>query len=411
MEKWDRETQVIHEGEDVIPEGAHTFPIFLTGTFCFPNLKEAVEKFSKKESGFIYTRIDNPNFRVLEKKIAALEKGEDALVFSSGMSTITTTLLHLTGKDGLVIATQTLYGCTDELFSKFLPQLGIKVKFVDTRYPESVEKAIEIGVRQKAKKIVVFLETPANPTLVLADINEISKIVKEKRDKYQIEINLVVDNSFASPFNQRPLELGADLVLHSVTKYLSGHGDIILGAAVGNKDFIRESEHSLFHRRGIMGTNPSPFDCWLANRGLKTFCLRMEKHNSNGLRLSQFLENHPAVKRVYYPGLESHPQHTLAKKQMSPGFSGMIAFELRGNQENVRKFLENLIQNSFIALAVSLGYTETLIQCPALMTHALIPRKKRLGKGITDNLIRLSVGIENYEDLEEAFKKSLNSLK
>lgn len=411
MKNWKPGTRVIHEGGENSPEGAHTFPIFQTGTFCFKNLKEAVEKFSGQVPGFIYTRIDNPNFRQLEKRVASLENGEDALVFSSGMSAITGTCLNLVGENGLLIATQTLYGCTDELFSNILPKLGIGVKLIDTRDPNNVERAIQQGLNQKIKKILIFLETPANPTLVLADIKGISQIVKETRKKHAVEINLVVDNSFASPFNQRPLELGADLVIHSVTKYLNGHGDIVQGIVVGSKDFIRKKEYSLMHWRGIMGTNPSPFDCWLANRGLKTFHLRMEKHNSNATKLARFLENHPAVKRVYYPGLESHPQHELAKKQMNPGFSGMISFELKGGQEKTKKFLENLTQNSFIALAVSLGYTETLIECPALMTHALIPGKERLKKGITDNLIRLSVGIEDYEDLEESFKKALDSLK
>lgn len=389
------------------PEGAHTTPIFQTGTFQFESLKEAAEKFEGKRPGFIYTRFDNPNFRTVEEIIASLEGGEDALMFSSGMSAILAVALNLTQKGGLLIHGQTLYGCTDELFTNILPSFGIKTDFVDTRFPERVKGAIELGILQDFKRILVFLETPANPTLILADIAKIAKIIAEINKKCETKIMLAVDNSFASPFNQRPLELGADLVIHSVTKYLNGHGDIIQGAVAGTRNLLREKRQSLFHWRAIMGLNPSPFDCWLAERGLKTFGLRIERHNSNAMELAEFLENHPMVKKVVYPGLKSHPQYELAKKQMSPGFGGMISFELKGGKRNIRKFLNNID----ISLAVSLGYDDTLIQSPALMTHSLIPRDERLKKGITDSLIRLSVGIEKYEKLEKLFKKSLDLLK
>jgi cystathionine beta-lyase/cystathionine gamma-synthase len=320
------------------------------------------------------------------------------MVFSSGMATIDAVIQALVRSKEHIICTQTLYGCTDDLFSKKLPQFGIEFSFVDTRNLQNVKKAFKKNTK------IVFLETPANPTLDLADIKAISEIAHKKN------VLVIVDNSFASPFNQRPLEIGADFVIQSVTKYLSGHGDLIMGAVAGNKKLI----NAIADWRSIRGAIPSPQDCFLAARGLKTFALRMEKHNSNALKLAGFLESHPAVARVFYPGIESHPQHGLAKTQMltekgEPGFGGMIVFELGGSIKSTERFLEYLAKKTFVALAVSLGYTETLIQHPASMTHALLLRKERLKKGITDNMLRISVGIEDYEDIENAFKKALDS--
>lgn len=405
MKKWKMGTRAIYIGEEEFnPEGAHTFPIYQTGTFVFKSLKEAARAFREELPGFVYARIDNPNFRVVEEKIASLEKGEDALVFPSGMAAINLIIQYLAQAGGHVISTEVLYGCTDELFSNILPQLGISISLVDTRDPENIKKAIKENTK------VIFLETPANPTLVLADIKAISEIAHQKG------IFVVVDNSFATPYNQRPIELGADFVVHSITKYLNGHGDVIMGGVAGRKALIRERKESLFHWRGIIGSTPSPHDCALVTRGLKTFALRMERHNSNALKLARFLENHPAVAKVYYPGLESFPQHELAKRQMlkasgEPGYGGMISFELKGGLKTTRRFFKHLIKESFITLAVSLGYIETLIQSPALMTHALVPKNTRLKKGITDSLIRLSVGIEDYEDIERAFGQALDKIK
>lgn len=400
MREWGAGTKAIHSGKKFHPEGAHTTPIFQTGTFIFKNLQEAIEAFNGKKKCFSYTRVGqgNPNFVEVETTVASLEGSEDALVFSSGMAAINTTIQNIAANGEHVICTQTLYGCSDVLFSKILPQFGMDLSFVDTRYPENVEKAIE------SHTAAIFLETPTNPTLDLSDIEAISKIAK------QHGLLLIVDNSFASPYNQRPIKLGADIVIQSTTKYLNGHGDIISGMVAGTKHFLRERDNSLEEWRGIMGPIPSPSDCRLLARGLETFELRAREHNSNALKLAQFLEQHPAVKKVIYPGLESHPQHELAKKQMNPGFSGVISFELNGGRRKTKEFLEKLAKNSFIALAVSLGYTQTLIECPALMTHASIPRSERIEKGITDNLIRLSVGIENYEDIEESFTEALKDL-
>lgn len=397
-------TRIIHMGEGKNPYGAHSTPIFQTGTFVFNNLSEAAKAF-KGEGGYSYTRLDNPNFRVVEQKIADLEGGEDALVFSSGMSAIDTTIQYLLRKGGHVICTRTLYGCTEELFVNLLPDPIRKFSFIDTCQPENVRKAIQEAIKRDVKTIVVFLETPANPTLDLADIKAISDIAHGFRASNR-EVYVVADNSFATPFNQKPIKLGADIVIQSVTKYLNGHGDLIMGATVGKSALIREGKDSLSHWRAIKGPVPGPHDCALASRGLKTFTLRMQKHNENGYLMAKFLEDRGL--RVIYPGLKSHLQYEIAKKQMSPGFSGMVSFELKGGLGAARKFLDH-ISKEFVSLAVSLGYIETLAQSPALMTHALIPRKKRLEKGITDGLIRISFGLEDYEDLKECFTKALKA--
>lgn len=394
-------TRAMHAGIRFHPEGAHTPPIFQTGTFIFESLKEAIKVFKGKKKGFAYTRVGwgNPNFLMVEEAIASLEGAQDALVFSSGMAAINTTIQNIAAGGGHIICGRTLYGGTEALFSKILPQLGLEFSFVDTRYPENVKKAIKKNTK------AVFLEPIANPTLDISDIKAISEIA------HQEGILLIADTSLSSPYNLKPLDFGADIVIESTTKYLNGHGDILSGSVAGTKHFLRERNHSLEEWRGTQGPIASPFDCWLLLRGLLTFGQRMETHNNNALRLAQFLEHHPAIKKVIYPGLESHPQHELAKRQTIGGFGGMVSFELNGGRKITRKFLETLIKNSFVALAVSLGYTETLIECPALMTHASIPREERISKGITDNLIRLSVGIEDYEDIEESFKKALKSIR
>jgi methionine-gamma-lyase len=397
-------TRAIHVGESRHSEGAHIAPIYQTGTFGLENLEEIGKAFEDISKSFLYTRFDNPNFRQIEKKIASLEQGEDCLVFSSGMAAINTTIQYLARKGGHIICTQTLYGGTDDLFTNILPQLGIKFSFVDTRDPENVRKAVKENTK------VIFLETPANPTLALADIKAISEIARKKN------ILVVADNSFASPYNQRPLTLGADLVIHSVTKYLNGHGDLIMGAVVGNKSLLREGADCLFHWRAITGPVSGPQDCFLAERGLKTFEVRMERHNSNASRFANFLENRAEVEKVYYPGLASHSQYELAKKQMlteegKPGFGGMVVFELKGGIAAARQLLEYFVKNkTVVSLVISLGYIDTLIQHPATMTHAAIPREERLKKGITDGLLRVSVGIEDWEDIKKSFEQALDNI-
>lgn len=404
-------TKAIHGGgKGPNPLGAHEFPIFMTGSFTFKDLLEAKRAFRGEEETYVYSRIAHPNPDLVARKIALLEYGEDALMFSSGMAAVATTVMNI-AHGSHVVCGRTLYGCTDDLFANLLPKLGIEFTFVDARYPENVSRAIRSNTK------VVFLETPDNPTLNLADIKTISYLTHRKGN-----IVVAVDNSFASPYNQRPITLGADVVIHSATKYLNGHGDLISGVVVGSEEFIRKSKNSLKYWAGIFGPTPSPFECFLINRGLKTFALRMERHNSNALKLAIFFEKHPAVKTVYYPGLESHAQHDLARIQMvtengQPGFGGMISFELKGGRRIMERFLKNVTKSeepnseSCVDFSVSLGYAETLIQVPSLMTHALIPRKERLEKGITDGLIRISVGLEEYRDLENAFGEALDSVK
>lgn len=402
--KWRIGTRAIHIKTDRGKEEPHITPIYQTGTFGFESVEETAKAFEDISRGFIYTRFDSPNFRQIEKKIASLEQGENALVFASGMAAINTTIQYLARKGGHIICTQTLYGGTDDLFTNILPQFGIEFSFVDTRQPENIDKAVKHNTK------AIFLETPANPTLDLADIKAISEIASKKN------ILVVVDNSFASPFNQRPLTLGADIVIQSVTKYLNGHGDLILGAVIGKKS-LREGNDSLFHWRAIMGPVGAPFECFLVERGLKTFEVRMQRHNSNAFKLANFLESHPAIERCIYPGLKSHPQYELAKKQMLTeggelGGSGMVVFELKNGMEAAKKFLAYFVkEKTVVSPVISLGYIDTLIQHPASMTHAAIPREKRLEKGITDGLLRVSVGIEEWEDIRESFQRALDNIK
>lgn len=401
MKEWGMATRALHVGEEFNPTRAHAFPIFQTGTFVFETLEEAEKVFKGELGEYCYTRIDNPNFREVEEKIASLEGSEGALFFPSGMSAIYALITYLTEKDNLLrlrkswlISTKTLYGCTDRLFTFYFPRRGVKVKLIDTTSLEKVHESIYGVFRKGAKRIIVFLETPANPTLAISDIAGIAKIVDQAKKNLGIEMFLIVDNTFASPYNQRPLELGADFVIQSVTKYLNGHGDLISGVVVAKDlQLLKELDDSLAAFRSFSGLISNPFECKLITRGLETFVLRMERHNSNARRLAQFLEKHPAVKRVCYPG-----------------YSGMVSFELKGHLKEVRKFFKGL-EGTIIKNAVSLGYTTTLIECPALMTHALIPRRERLKKGITDTLIRLSVGLEDYEDLERVLKRALDGVK
>lgn len=394
------ETLAIHAGQE--PDkltGALSTPIYQTSTFCFNSVEEGAGKFSGEIPGYKYSRGGNPTNRALEEKIAAIEGGEDAVVTASGMGAIGATMVGLLKHGDHVISGAVLYGGTDVVMRTNLPQFGIDVTFVNTSNADEVENAIN----ERTK--VIYFETPTNPTMEVTNIKEIASIAKKHN------IKLVVDNTFAPPPIQYPLKLGADLVLHSVTKYLNGHGDVIGGVVVGSNEDI--SKIRGYGVTKICGTPPSPFNSYLVLRGIKTLSLRVKQHCQNALQLAQYLEAHKYVKSVYYPGLESHPQHDLAKEQMNGLFSGMIAFELKDDVNGLsafeagKKFLNNL---KIASLAVSLGDPDTLIQHPASMTHASVPQENREKVGITDGLIRLSVGLENIEDLIEDFEQSFNQL-
>ncbi|GAA0730047.1 methionine gamma-lyase [Clostridium malenominatum] len=387
-------TKAVHGGYKKDSQyGALSTPIFQTSTFVFESAEQGGRRFAGAECGHIYTRLGNPTTDQLEEKIAILEGGEAAVATASGMGAISSALWSALRAGDHVVADDTLYGCTFALLSHGLTRFGIEVTFVDSTNLEEVRAAM----RENTK--VVYLETPANPNLKVTDIREISKIAHE------VEGCMVfVDNTFCTPYIQRPLELGADVVLHSVTKYLNGHGDVIAGFAVGKKEFIDQVR--LFGVKDMTGAVISPFDAFLVIRGMKTLEVRMERHCKNAMKVAEFLESHPAVEKVYYPGLESFKYYEIAKKQMSlPG--AMISFELKGGLEEGKVVMNNV---KLATLAVSLGDAETLIQHPASMTHSPYTREERLAAGISDGLVRLSVGLETAEDIIEDLKGALDLL-
>ena len=376
-------TQCVHAGEKPDPlYRAHTTPIYQTSTFVFDSAELGAARFAGEEEGYTYMRImpNTPTHAVLVEKIAALEGGgETGQTFSSGMAAITAVALSQLEKGDHLLSTDVVYGSTYGLFSSILTRFGIEVSFVDTADLEKVKN----NVRKNTK--MVFLETPANPTMTVCDIEAICKIAGE------IDALSVVDNTFATPRFQRPLQLGADAVVHSCTKYIGGHADLLGGVVVGRKEFVKSMMPVVNDTGGTMG----PHEAWLCIRGLKTLHLRMDKHASNAMKVAEFLDAHPDIEWVRYPGLSSHPQYEIAKKQMS-GFGGIISFGIKGGIEAGRKLMNRV---ELCILAVSLGSVDTLIQHPASMTHANIPREVRLKMGITDDLVRLSVGIEEPEDI------------
>ncbi|MEW6684613.1 MAG: aminotransferase class I/II-fold pyridoxal phosphate-dependent enzyme [Candidatus Edwardsbacteria bacterium] len=382
-------TKVVHGGLKPDPAtGAHVPPIYQTSTFVFKNAEEGAALFAKKKEGYIYTRLGNPTISALERKVAYLEGAEEGLAFASGMAAIFATIFALASNGAHLISDNTLYGGTFALFTNVLPKLGIKISLVDAISTKNIEKEI-----QKNTKLV-YIETPTNPNLKVIDIGTVSRLCKRHR------LPLIVDNTFATPYLQRPLEWGADIVIHSTTKYIGGHGDTIGGIMVGKKDFVEMVKNDYAIN---IGGCASPFNAFLNLRGLKTLAVRMKRHSENAMQVAKFLESHKKVKRVFYPGLTSHPQHTIAKKQMSD-FGGMVAFELTGGREAGRRVCNSV---KLCTLAVSLGDTDTLIEHPASMTHYTYSEEECLKFGITPGLIRLSVGLEDAEDIIEDLKQAL----
>jgi len=372
-------TDAIHAGQHPDPStGAIITPIYQTSTY--------VQEALGKHKGYEYARTQNPTRSAVEANIAALERGRGALAFASGMAAISAVLTFVKQGDRVVV-TEDLYGGTYRLFQRLLTRFGIRFTYVDSSRIEAVEKTMGDDVK------LVFLETPTNPVLRITDLRAVSELA------HRFGARVVVDNTFMSPFFQRPLELGADLVVHSTTKYLNGHSDSVGGMVVASRQ--EDIEHLAFVQNAV-GAILSPFDSWLLLRGTKTLALRMERHNQNAIALAEFLSKHPKVQKLYYPGLPDHPGHQLAKKQMS-GFGGMISFET-GSLEAARKVLEGV---TVFSLAESLGGVESLISHPATMTHASIPVEDRLRFGVTEGLVRLSVGVEDLEDLEADLRQAL----
>lgn len=383
-------TRAIHHGYDPLEnEGALTPPLHLTSTFAFESAEAGGEMFAGERAGHVYSRISNPTCDLLEKRIAVLEEAEAGLALASGMGAISATLWTLLAPGDEVIVDKTLYGCTFSFMQHGLAKFGITITHVDMTDPANVERAIS------AKTKVVYFETPANPNMRLVDIAAVSEIA------HAAGATVVVDNTYATPYLTRPITMGADIVVHSATKYLGGHGDVVAGLVVGTLELITEIR--LFGMKDMTGAVMAPFNAMLILRGLKTLELRMERHCSNAMTVAEMLENAPGVRKVWYPGLASFEQHGLAQKQMG-GFGGMIAFELEGGIAAGRALMNRL---HMIKRAVSLGDAETLIQHPASMTHSTYTPEERAEHGISEGLVRLSVGLEGVADIVGDLEQAL----
>ncbi len=383
------QTIAIHAGESPDPTtGAVVPPLYLATTYHMGSTENGAAVFSGEKEGYVYTRWSNPTNTVLETRAAALEGGEACLATSSGMAAITTTLLANLKAGDHVVAARAIYPSTYAVLSQDFAGYGVETTFVDATDVENVADAIRPQTR------VIYMETPGNPILALCDLEEIARIARDAG------VVSICDNTFATPINQRPLAMGFDIVLHAATKYMCGHGDAVGGLVIGKRDFIETARaHTLRYFGGIL----APFNAYLITRGIVTLPLRMRVHNENAMTVARFLEGHPAVASVSYPGLESHPQHLIAKKQMR-GFGGMVSFELGGGLEAGARMMDRV---KVCALATSLGDARSLISHPATTSHVVVSREERLAQGVTDGLVRLSVGIENVGDILADLKQAL----
>lgn len=381
------QTVSIHAGKEWNPTSAVNSPIWLTTTFRADTSGEFAELASAVRPAEFYTRYGNPSHKEVETVLAALEGGEDALLTSSGMGAIFVALMSALRQGDHVVAQRTLYSGTAALLTDASSRFGVEVSYVDQTETREYERALKPNTK------LIYVETPVNPLMQLTDLRAVAELARSRG------ITSVVDNTFATPVNQRPLSLGCDVVIHSATKYLGGHHDLTAGCIIGAKSFIERAwRFSL-----IVGATLSPFDSWLLLRGLRTLGLRVERHNSNALALARFLEGHPKVERVYYPGLESHSQHELARRQMS-GFTGMLSVELSGGYSEAERFLSSL---KLATYAASLGGFETLVVHPAAMWELQLKPEQRERMGVSESLVRVSVGLEDERDLIEDFKRAL----
>ncbi len=386
-------SQAIHGGKQPNQFGALCDPIYQTSAFTFETAEQGGRRFALEEPGYIYSRLGNPTNNLAEEKVALLEDGEACVSAASGIGAITSAIWVCVKQGDHIISAKTLYGCTYAFLSHGITRYGVEVSFVDTRDPENIKKAMRPNTK------LVYLESPANPNLHITNIKAVADIVHQQKD-----CRLMVDNTFSTPYITQPLAFGADIVVHSATKYLNGHGDVIAGFVVGIEEFIKEVR--LLGIKDLTGATLSPFDAFLIARGLKTLEIRMEKHCANAQKVAEFLENHPAVDNVLFPGLPSFPQYQLAQRQMKlPG--AMIAFEVKGGIEAGKKLLNSL---EMLVISVSLGDAETLIQHPASMTHSPYTPEERQASNISEGLVRISVGLENVEDIIADLKKGLDAL-
>lgn len=374
--------------DDGRPIRAVSTPIFQSSTFAFENADHGAAIFAGEDPGYVYTRLGNPTQSALETEVAYLERGEAAVALASGMAAATTAVLTCCRAGDHIVSGDTLYGGTHQLFTQTLPRMGITVTEVDARDPANFAEAIT------GRTKLVYVESPANPTLVLTDIGAVAAIARERG------IPLLVDNTFCTPYLQNPLEMGADIVLHSATKYIGGHGDTVAGILVGKQDWIMQARMETLRD---VGGCISPFNAWLLLRGLKTLPVRMDRHMESAMEIAQFLGYHPKVEEVIYPGLSTHPQHQLAKRQQR-GFGGMISFVVKGGREAGKKVLDSC---ELCTLAVSLGDVDTLIEHPGSMTHSTYSDTDLVKVGIDPAMIRLSVGLENVNDIIDDLRHAL----
>ncbi|MEJ2092118.1 MAG: aminotransferase class I/II-fold pyridoxal phosphate-dependent enzyme [Syntrophobacterales bacterium] len=387
-----RATAAIHRGGLAAPiYGEVSVPIFQTATFGFPNAEAGAARFTGEEPGFIYTRMGNPTVHALEEAITALEQGTSGHATATGMAAIAAVLLGLLGQGDHLLAGDCLYGPTHTVINRELPRFGIGATFVDTADPGRVAEALQPNTR------LLFVETPANPTLKITDLAAMARLTRERG------ILLAVDNTFATPHLQRPLTLGADLVVHSLTKYLNGHSDVLGGIVIVNDLDISKKIRRFLN---LFGGTMDPHQAWLILRGVCTLALRVDKAQANAQKIADFLEQHPRVEWVRYPGLSHHPGHDIAKKQMD-GFGAMLCFGVKGGLAGGRMLMNHL---RLFTLAVSLGGVESLVQHPASMTHAGLSREERLAEGIIDEMVRLSVGCEDAEDLIADLDRALQGI-
>ena len=385
-------TRSVHAGYDSSAnEGSLNPPIYMTSTYAFDNVAQGAARFSGEEKGHFYSRISNPTQEILETRLADLEEGEAALATASGMGAITATLWTLVGPGDQVLVDKTLYGCTFSFMEHGLKKFGVDICYADFTDHADLQRHLS----DKTK--VVYFETPVNPNMRVIDIAAVSALVKG----YSSDIKIMVDNTYCTPALQRPLTLGADLVVHSATKYLGGHGDLIAGAVVGDAETIQQIR--LFGLKDMTGAVISPMTVFLILRGIKTLQLRMERHCQNAQAIAEMLEAHPAVDQVFFPGLKNDPWHSIASRQMDD-FGGMIALELNGGYDAGVRMLNKL---KLVKLAVSLGDAESLIQHPASMTHSAYTLEERAEHGISEGLVRISAGLETIEDIIADLQQAL----
>ncbi len=384
------DTVAIREGHIRSYENEHSEPIYATSSFVFNSAAEAARRFSGDESGNIYSRFTNPTVRIFEQRLAAMEGGESCVATSSGMAAILSVCLGLLKSGDHIVSSRSVFGTTTALFEKYMAKFGVATTFVDLTDFVAWEQAIQSNTR------LLFLETPSNPLTEIADISELANLAHANNCK------LVVDNVFCTPALQRPLQLGADIIVHSATKFLDGQGRILGGAVVGSEETVGQEIHGVIR---TAGPSMSPFNAWVALKGLETLSLRMKAHSRNSFVLAQFLNQHPKVEHTYFPGLESHPQHELAKQQQND-FGGIVSFKVRGGKKEAWNVID---QTKMLSITANLGDTKTTITHPATTTHGRLSEEQKQKAGISDGLIRVAVGLEDVADIQSDLCRGLDT--